>query len=128
MLGWTDQAIWDLKAFSCDWAVESHKFPDGVRCRGRNSFVEEEGGTTHLEVRGRVDVDARRFPGVPAFLAASVGRSVEEFLAGRIESNVRETIHWFDKYRADVLAASGAPGVEPAGGEPPPVADETPDE
>jgi hypothetical protein len=99
MLAWTDRATWDSKSFCCDWSIESHTFPAGVRCRGRNSFVDEEKDGTLLLVRGEVEVDGRRFPGVPAFLARPVGRSVEEFLVSKIESNLRETVRWFEKYR-----------------------------
>jgi hypothetical protein len=116
MLVWTDYATWDLHSFHCDWKIESHKFPEGVRCRGRNSFVDEGGEATLLGIRGTVEVDARRFPGVPSFLVKSVGRSVEEFLASTIESNVRQTIRWFEKYRADLPAADATPGVGPGHG------------
>ncbi len=109
MLGWTDLAAWDLKAFCCDWKIESHSFPNRVQCRGRSSFLDEGPGETLLCVRGTVEVDARRFPGVPAFLAVQVGRSVEEFLAAKIESNLRCSIQWFEKMRPHLQAAS-SPG------------------
>ncbi len=114
MLVWTDYATWDPKSFCCDWKIESHKFPEAVRCRGRNSFVDEGGEATLLEIRGTVEVDARRFPGVPSFLAKPVGRSVEEFLASTFESNVRQTIQWFEKYRANLFVADAKPAVGPA--------------
>jgi hypothetical protein len=98
MLGWTDYSKWDAAGFVCDWSTESHSFREGVRCRGRTSFLEESEGHTLVEMRGAVEVDGRRLPGVPGFLAAPVGRSVEEFLVGRIRANLAETTRWFDKY------------------------------
>jgi hypothetical protein len=98
MLGWNDQTIWDAQASVCDWWVEPHKFGDAVRCRGRTSFLEDAEHHTLLEVRGMVDVDARRLPGIPGYLAMSVGRAVEEFLADRIRGNFLETARWFEKY------------------------------
>jgi hypothetical protein len=98
MLAWTDHAKWDAAGFLCDWRADSRSFPDGVRCRGRTSFLEEPDGHTLLELHCAVEVDARRLPGVPGFLAGSVGRSVEEFLAARIRANLAETTKWFDKY------------------------------
>ena len=98
MLGWDDQSVWDAQAFVCDWRALPHKFTEAVRCRGRTSFLEEPANQTLVDVRGAVDVDARRLPGVPSYLAASVGRAVEEFLVGRIRANLVETARWFEKY------------------------------
>jgi hypothetical protein len=98
MLAWTEHAKWDATGFLCDWRADSRSFPEGVRCRGRTSFLDGPDGHTLIEVRGAVEVDARRLPGVPGFLAGSVGRSVEEFLVGRIRANLDETTKWFDKY------------------------------
>lgn len=106
MLGWNDHTVWDAEAFVCDWRAESHKFAEAVRCRGRTSFLEEPAHHTLLDVRGAVDVNGRRFPGVPSYLAVSVGRSVEEFLVGRIRANLVETARWFEKYRDRLAAAS----------------------
>jgi hypothetical protein len=105
MLGWTDHSKWDAIGLLCDWRTESHAFPDGVRCRGRTAFLDGPEGHTLVEVLGAVEVDARRLPGVPGFLAASVGRSVEEFLVGRIRANLAETAQWFDKYQSSLLEA-----------------------
>jgi hypothetical protein len=98
MLTWTDHAKWDGAAFLCDWRAVARSFPEGVRCRGRTSFREVPDGHTLIEVRGAVEVDGRRLPGVPGFLAGPVGRSVEEFLVDRIRANLAETTKWFEKY------------------------------
>ncbi len=100
MLRWTSRARWDAGSFQCDWRAEAYAFPEGVRCRGRTSFVDEPEGRTLLDVQGAVEVDARRLPGIPGHLKAPVGRSVEEFLVKRIGENLVETSQWFEKYRA----------------------------
>jgi hypothetical protein len=100
MLAWTDHSSWNGDSYVCDWRAESHSFADGIRCQGRTTFVEEPEGATRLEVHGAVEVDARRLPGVPSFLARSVARHVEEFLVGRIQTNLAETARWFEKYGA----------------------------
>jgi hypothetical protein len=105
MLGWTDHVSWDVITFCSDWRIESHAFPEGVHCRGRATFLEEPNGATLVEMRGVVDVDARRLPGIPGYLAAPVGRSVEEFLVGRIRANLVETAQWFEKYRDQLQVA-----------------------
>jgi hypothetical protein len=99
MLAWDDYATWDATSYSCDWQIESRSFPDALRCRGRTSFVDEGAGQTLLALRGTIEVQARRLPGVPPFLAVSVARSVEEFLVDKIESNVRHAVGWFERNR-----------------------------
>jgi hypothetical protein len=103
MLGWTEHVRWDGESFCCDWRAESHSFSEGIHCHGRTSFVEDGGGGTRLELRGAVDVHARRLPGIPPFLAGSVGRHVEDFLVDRIRTNLLETARWFERYGTETL-------------------------
>jgi hypothetical protein len=95
MLGWTERAVWRADAFTCEWRVVPHTFGGAVRCGGRTSFVETDGGATRVEVEGVVEVDGRRMAGVPAYLGARVARSVEEFLVDRIRANLTESAKWF---------------------------------
>jgi hypothetical protein len=111
MLGWHDLSVWDHGSYVCDWKVESNSFPEGVRCRARTCFLEEGATETLLHIRGMVEVDARHLPGVPAFLARSVARSLEEFVAAKIEANLRESIRWFEKYKAALARPHAAPSV-----------------
>jgi len=98
MLSWTDYATWDAKSFSCDWRIETHAFRDAVRAVGQNRFLEDGPDKTLLEIRGSFEVDARKIRGVPRFLAGAVGRTVEEFMVGKIQSNLVETAKSLTRY------------------------------
>jgi hypothetical protein len=98
MLSWTDYATWDAGRLRCDWRIETHALSEAVLCRGVNLFLEEGPGKTLLEIRGTMEIDARKIRGVPGFLAGKVGRTVEEFLGGKIQPNLVETARGLTRY------------------------------
>jgi hypothetical protein len=98
MLSWTDHATWNAQSLSCDWRIETHALSDAVRAVGHNRFLDDGAGRTLLEIRGSFDVDAKKIRGVPRFLAGTVGRTVEQFMVGRIQSNLVETAKGLTKY------------------------------
>ncbi|MGA7118788.1 MAG: hypothetical protein WBY94_01760 [Polyangiaceae bacterium] len=98
MLSWTDYATWNADSLRCDWRTETHAFGDALRCAGYDLFREDGPDTTLLEIRGTLEVDARRMRGVPGFLAAKVGRGLEEFLGAKIQANLVETAKGLTQY------------------------------
>jgi hypothetical protein len=98
MLSWTDYATWDTGKLRCDWRIETHAFTEAVRCEGFNVFLEDGPGKTLLEIRGVLEIDAKKIRGVPGFLAGKVGRTVEEFLGHKIQPNLIETVRGLTKY------------------------------
>ena len=98
MLSWTDYAKWDAGKLRCDWRIETHAFTEAVTCQGFNVFLEDGPGKTLLEIRGKIEIDAKKIRGVPGFLAGKVGRTVEDFLGGKIQPNLVETAKGLTKY------------------------------
>ncbi len=99
MLNWTDYATWDERAWTCTWRIETHAFTEAVRCAGRNAFI-ADGDATRLEIRGDLEIDARKIKGVPGFMAGSVARAVEQVLVSKIQPNLVETVRGLEKYLA----------------------------
>ena len=106
-LAWTDYARWDETAWHCDWRTETGAFKDALRCAGRNVFHEKGPSETLLEIRGSLEVDAKKIRGVPSFLAGTAGRAIEDFLASRIQTNLGETAKAVAKYLAATATAGG---------------------
>jgi hypothetical protein len=98
VLAWTDYATWNAEKARCDWRSETHAFAEALRCTGSNEFLDDGPGKTLLLVRGTLDVDAKKIRGIPTFLAGRVGRTVEEFLGGKIQLNLVETAKGLTKY------------------------------
>ena len=101
MLSWTDYATWNAKSLSCDWRIETHALSDAVRAVGHNRFLEDGASRTILEIRGSFEVDAKKIRGVPRFLAGTVGRTIEEFMVGKIQSNLVETAKSLTSYLSE---------------------------
>lgn len=87
MLSWTDHASWNESDWSCAWRIETHAFTDAVRCDGSNRFFETPEGTS-LEIRGVLEIDAKKIKGVPGFMAGTIGRTIESFLLSKIQPNL----------------------------------------
>jgi hypothetical protein len=101
MLSWTDYATWRADEFCCDWRTETHALAEALRCQGRTRCVGDGPGKTLLEVRASLEIDARKIRGVPSFLASKVGRTVEEFLVTKIQTNLIETAKGLGRYLAE---------------------------
>jgi hypothetical protein len=104
VLAWTDYATWRSDAMECDWRTATHAFTDAVTCKGTNNFLADGDGKTLLEIRGSLEIDAKKIRGVPSFLAGKIGRAVEEFLVSKIQSNLVETTKGLEKYLEDKRA------------------------
>jgi hypothetical protein len=87
MLSWTDYATWDESDWTTEWRIETHSFTEAVNCRGKNRFLEVDGGT-RFEIRGGLEIDGSKIRGVPKMLAKSVSKTVEDFLVKKITPNL----------------------------------------
>jgi hypothetical protein len=101
VLAWTDYATWHGDDLRCDWRTATHAFTDAVSCSGSNRFLTEGDSKTLLEIRGTLVIDAKKIRGVPTLFAGKIGRAVEEFLVGKIQSNLVETAKGLEKYLED---------------------------
>jgi hypothetical protein len=98
MLAWTDYATWDSATLTCDWRTETAAFKDAMRCRGKNAFIAEGPSATRLEVRGSIEMEPKKIPALPSFVAGGIARAFEKFLVDRIASNLLETASALTKY------------------------------
>jgi hypothetical protein len=104
MLSWTDYATWHADTLRCDWRTETHAMKEAIDCMGNNLFLEDGPGKTVIQIRGKLEIDAKKIRGVPGFLAGTVGRTVEEFLGGKIQLNLVETAKGVTKYLEEKAA------------------------
>jgi hypothetical protein len=100
-LSWTDYSTWNAETLRCEWRIETRVLSGAIRCSGQNVFLEDGPLKMLLEVRGALDVDAKKIPGVPGFLAGKIGRTAEEFLVGKIQANLAETAAGLARYMAE---------------------------
>lgn len=89
MLAWTDRATWRAGAFTVDWTTEVHAFPGAIQSAGQNRFV-EKGDRTQLQIRGRLDADTSKVPGIPKLVARGINGAVEKFFVAKVRENARD--------------------------------------
>jgi hypothetical protein len=107
LMSWTDYATWYGDQLACDWRTEAHAFTAAVRCVARDRFLEDGPGKTLLEIRGVLEVDARKIVAVPGFLAGTVGRSMESYLVGKIQSDLVKTAEGLAHYLGEKRSSAG---------------------
>ncbi len=87
MVSWHDHARWDESTHQCQWRIESHVFPEAVRCEGTNEFV-AIGERTRVEIRGEIRIDLSKVRVVPDLVASPIASAVERFLVRQITPNL----------------------------------------
>jgi hypothetical protein len=97
MLSWLDRATWNEADFTCEWKIEPQAFTEAITCVGKNRFL-EDGEKTRLEIRGVLEIDAKKIKGVPGFLSGKVSKAVEDLLVSKIKPNLVSTAEGLTKY------------------------------
>lgn len=88
---WTDYATWDEGALAVDWRTETVALGGALRCGARDVFLEDGPGRTLLQIRGAIDIDPAKIPGVPALLGGAVGPRLEAYLVKRVCASLGDT-------------------------------------
>jgi hypothetical protein len=69
--------------------IKLRVFSENVKCSGRTTLT-DEGSGTRIALSGSLDLDLRNIPGVPRFLAGTLGPQVEKFVVGMITPNLEQ--------------------------------------
>lgn len=85
---WDDYATWDDSQRHVDWHLEIPALGDQVRCSGRNSFWEADGGTL-VRLTGDLQINLQKLPGMPSFMAKRLVPEVERFILRLITPNLQ---------------------------------------
>jgi hypothetical protein len=100
MLTWYDFATWDQATYSNVWHLEMRAMKEVVDCKGGNTFEEAGPNATILKLRGELNLDLKKVPGVPKLLAGTIGPTVEKFVVAMLKPNLEETARGLEKYLA----------------------------
>lgn len=99
-LGYLDRAKWDETTHRCEWELEITALKDAVTARGTTSFL-DEGGETIVRMDGEFLIHPDRVPGVPAFVARTLAPTLEKFVVGLLQPNLKKTAHAVGAYIDD---------------------------
>lgn len=88
MLAWLDHAVWDENDWTVEWRIETRMLTEAVKCGGKNRYVPAGEGASVLEIRGDLEVDMKKVPGVPRLLAGAIAPAVEKFIIALLTPNL----------------------------------------
>jgi hypothetical protein len=105
VLRWDDFASWDETSFTGTWSIRTHAFTEAVSCSGVTKMLPvgpavDGGGKCRVELTGDFNIDAKKLSGIPSFMAGSLGKAVESFLAKQITANLASTTEGLSRYLA----------------------------
>lgn len=97
LLTWVDRATWDRGRWRCDWDIELNALPGAITARGYNLF-QDEGDETVIQIQGEFVVHPDRIPGVPTMVARRAQGTIEKFVIGLLEPNMRLSNRAVEQY------------------------------
>lgn len=89
-LTWVDKARWDAGKWRCDWEITLGILSDAITAKGYNLF-EDEGDETVIRMFGEFEVHPDKVPGVPTLVARGAKGTLERFVVGLVEPNLKRT-------------------------------------
>ncbi|MGC4117354.1 MAG: hypothetical protein QM765_22895 [Myxococcales bacterium] len=87
MLSWTDFASWDEAAWTCQWRLKTHAFPEVLECSGQTVFTEAGPGATTVDISGNLVLHLEKFP-VPRLLTGTLTPILEKLIVGGVKPNL----------------------------------------
>lgn len=100
MLAWVDRASWDGARYRCDWHITITALPEAVTAKGFNLFL-DDGDTTTIQMSGEFSIHPDKVPGVPAFMARRLAPTLEKFVVGLLQPNLKRTNQAVEEYLED---------------------------
>lgn len=101
-LSWVDRAAWDGAKWRCDWEITISALPEAVTARGSSIFL-AEGEETIVQMTGEFLIHPDRIPGVPTFVAKATAPTLERFIVGLLQPNLRRSNQAVRQYIEDHL-------------------------
>ncbi len=100
MLTWIDRASWDGERYRCDWNITLTALPDAVTAKGFNLFL-DEGDETVVQMSGEFIIHPDKVPGMPSFMAKRLAPTLEKFVVGLLQPNLKRSNKAVEEYLED---------------------------
>ncbi len=100
VMKWDDFATWNAAELAGSWSIRTHAFTEAVSCSGTTKMLGVGDSKCRVELIGEFNIDAKKLSGIPSFMAGSIGKAVESFLAKQITANLASTTEGLSKYLA----------------------------
>jgi hypothetical protein len=89
-LKWTDKARWDQGNWCVDWEIDLSIIPGAISAKGHNEY-DDEGDETVIRMQGEFVVHPERIPAIPTAIGRASASTLERWVIGLVEPNLRKT-------------------------------------
>ena len=72
-----------------------------MSCSGTTKILAVGDSKSRVELTGDFNIDAKKLSGIPSFMAGSLGKAVEAFLAKQITANLASTTEALSRYLSE---------------------------
>jgi hypothetical protein len=100
MLSWLDKAKWDEGKHRVDWDITLPALPDAIVARGFTLY-KEDGDVTVVQISGEFLIHPDKIPGVPTFVAKRLAPTLEKFVIGLLQPNLKKSNKAVEEYLQD---------------------------
>ena len=100
VMSWNDSAVWDASRFRCDWEITLPALPEAVTAKGFTNY-QDDGDVTVVSISGEFIIHPDRVPGVPSFMAKRLAPTLEKFVVGLLQPNLKKSTEAVESYLED---------------------------
>ncbi|MDP8223548.1 MAG: DUF2505 family protein [Candidatus Lernaella stagnicola] len=95
---YTDTATWHSDKHTVEWNIDISVLRKAVSARGANSFEAHGENQTLMKIRGDIDIDPSKIPGVPTMLVKRVLPTIIKFIVQNVEKNMKQGNRSIERY------------------------------
>lgn len=88
LLSWKDTAIWDQKARTVSYELQSFVVNDLFEAKGKNYFTDGGNQTTELKVTCEINIYPEKIPGIPKLLMKKTKPLIEKVIEKMLQPNL----------------------------------------
>jgi hypothetical protein len=99
-LSWLDKATWDTARHRVDWEITLPALPEAVTAKGFTMY-KEDGDVTLVQISGEFLIHPDKVPGVPTFVAKRLAPTLEKFVIGLLQPNLKKSNQAVEEYLED---------------------------
>jgi len=99
-LSWLDKATWDTGRHRVDWEITLVALPEAVTAKGFTMY-KEDGDVTLVQISGEFLIHPDKVPGVPTFVAKRLAPTLEKFVVGLLQPNLKKSNQAVEEYLDD---------------------------
>jgi hypothetical protein len=88
LISWNDRAAWNEEELRCRWEIEAAIAREIFSCKGNTTITPDGAERCTFTLRGEMQIDPDKVPGLPRFLSRKLKGPIERFIANAMRPNL----------------------------------------